>query len=83
MSCPFFPSLMGEENLIDCSRSNSDLVVYIKPEDLEKLKHENSMWLGNHRYEVDWLLGWVVTQRLGLAGVRSPWSIRFFQTFAL
>jgi 1-acyl-sn-glycerol-3-phosphate acyltransferase len=31
---------------------------------------ENSIWLGNHRYEVDWLLGWVFTQRLGLAGVR-------------
>jgi len=30
---------------------------------------ENAIWLGNHRYEVDWLLGWVVTQRLGLAGV--------------
>jgi len=48
--------------------SNSDLIVYIKPEDLEKIRQENSMWLGNHRYEVDWLLGWVVTQRLGLAG---------------
>ncbi|CAF3362079.1 unnamed protein product [Rotaria socialis] len=48
--------------------SNSDLIVYIKPEDLEKMRQENSIWLGNHRYEVDWLLGWVVTQRLGLAG---------------
>ncbi|CAF1314506.1 unnamed protein product [Adineta steineri] len=48
--------------------SNSDIVVYIKPDDLEKLCQENSLWLGNHRYEVDWLLGWVVTQRLGLAG---------------
>ncbi len=51
------------------SRSNSDLIVYIKPEDLEKMGRENAIWLGNHRYEVDWLLGWVVTQRLGLAGV--------------
>ncbi|CAF1153068.1 unnamed protein product, partial [Adineta ricciae] len=32
------------------------------------LRQENSIWLGNHRYEVDWLLGWVITQRLGLAG---------------
>lgn len=55
----------------DYSRSNSELTVYIKPEDLEKLRKENSLWLGNHRYEVDWLLGWVVTERLGLAGVRS------------
>ncbi len=55
--------------MIVFSRSNSELIVYIKPEDLEKMRKENSIWLGNHRYEVDWLLGWVVTQRLGLAGV--------------
>lgn len=48
--------------------SNSDIIIYIKPEDLEKMRTENSLWLGNHRYEVDWLLGWVMTQRLGLAG---------------
>ncbi|CAF2451074.1 unnamed protein product [Rotaria sp. Silwood2] len=48
--------------------SNSDITVYIQPKDLEKMRRENSLWLGNHRYEVDWLLGWVVTQRLGLAG---------------
>ncbi|CAF0967516.1 unnamed protein product [Rotaria sordida] len=48
--------------------SNSDITVYIKPEDLEKMRQENSLWLGNHRYEVDWLLGWVITQRLGLTG---------------
>ena len=50
-------------------RSNSDLIVYIRPEDLEKIRQENAIWLGNHRYEIDWLLGWVITQRLGLAGV--------------
>jgi hypothetical protein len=55
-------------------RSNSDVIVYIKPDDLQKMSHENSMWLGNHRYEVDWLLGWVFTQRLGLAGVRLFFS---------
>ena len=51
------------------SRSNSDILVYIQPDDLEHMRRENSLWLGNHRYEVDWLLGWVCTQRLGLAGV--------------
>lgn len=51
-------------------RSNSDIVVYIQPTDLEKMRQENSLWLGNHRYEVDWLLGWVVTERLGLTGVK-------------
>ena len=67
------------------SRSNSDIIVYIKEEDLEKLRQENSMWLGNHRYEVDWLLGWVVTQRLGLAGVcffllvHTHWNNFFIQ----
>lgn len=51
------------------SRSKSDILVYIQPDDLEHMRSENSLWLGNHRYEVDWLLGWVFTQRLGLAGV--------------
>lgn len=55
----------------DDFRSNSDVVVYIQEKDLEKMRRENSVWLGNHRYEVDWLLGWVVTQRLGSAGVKQ------------
>jgi lysophosphatidic acid acyltransferase/lysophosphatidylinositol acyltransferase len=41
----------------------------MKPEDLEKIGQENSILLGNHRYEIDWLLGWVFTQRFGLVGV--------------
>ena len=44
------------------------------------MSQENSLWLGNHRYELDWLLCWVFTQRLGLAGVRFSFKIFFLHS---
>ncbi|CAF0861640.1 unnamed protein product [Didymodactylos carnosus] len=48
--------------------SYSDCVLYIDPKDLEYLKHEHSICLTNHKYPIDWLLGWVIAQRIGLLG---------------
>lgn len=49
--------------------SNSDLIIYVDRNDLEHLKHEYALNLVNHRYEIDWLIGLVTAQRLGLLGV--------------
>lgn len=46
--------------------SGSNCVLYIKPEDLELINKEHSICIMNHKYDVDWLMGWIVCQRVGL-----------------
>ncbi|CAF1177749.1 unnamed protein product [Rotaria sordida] len=48
--------------------SDSNVTVYVDPQDLKHLQHEYSIILVNHRYEIDWLLGLVVAQELGILG---------------
>jgi hypothetical protein len=50
--------------------SNSDITVYADPKDIEHLKNEYAINLTNHRYEIDWLVGLVTAQKLGLLGVK-------------
>jgi hypothetical protein len=54
--------------------SYSDINVYADPKDLECLKHEYALNLVNHRYEIDWLVGMVAAQKLGLIGV-NDWDL--------
>jgi hypothetical protein len=49
--------------------SDSDITVFADPKDIEHLKHEYAINLVNHRYEIDWLIGLVTAQRLGVLGV--------------
>ena len=49
--------------------SYSDIAVFVNQNDLECLKHEYALNLVNHRYEIDWLVGMVTAQRLGVLGV--------------
>lgn len=51
--------------------SDSNVTVYANPQDLKDLEHEYSIILVNHRYEIDWLVGLVVAQEIGLLGVCS------------
>jgi hypothetical protein len=57
--------------------ADSNVTVYVDPKDLEDLKHEYSIILVNHRYEIDWLLGLVVSQEIGLLGVRFSIQVYF------
>ena len=49
--------------------AKSEITIYADPKDLELLKHEYALNLVNHRYEIDWLVGMVAAQKLGLLGV--------------
>lgn len=49
--------------------SRSNVTVYVDPKDLKALQEEYAIILVNHRYEIDWLLGLVVAQEIGLLGV--------------
>jgi len=44
--------------------SESDCVLYINPDDLEKVRHEHAIVIMNHKYDIDWLAGWMICQRL-------------------
>ncbi|CAF0979391.1 unnamed protein product [Rotaria sordida] len=46
--------------------SKSNCVLYIKPEELEKVRKEHAIVIMNHKYDVDWLAGWIICQRLGI-----------------
>lgn len=50
--------------------ASTDLIIYIDKEDLEKYYgKEHGFLVMNHRYEVDWLMGWVLCDRVNILGV--------------
>ncbi|CAF1140090.1 unnamed protein product [Rotaria sp. Silwood1] len=46
--------------------SKSDCALYIKPDDLEKVRKEHAIVIMNHKYDIDWMAGWIICQRLGI-----------------
>ncbi|UJR37543.1 hypothetical protein I4U23_030245 [Adineta vaga] len=46
--------------------SRSDCVLYAYPEDVEKVRSEHAIVIMNHKYDIDWLAGWIICQRLGI-----------------
>ena len=49
--------------------SRSDFNIYIKDEDLKQLGNERALAVMNHKYDIDWLLGYILCQRINLLGV--------------
>ena len=49
--------------------SGSDCEIFISKEDLKHLGKENAVYIMNHKYEIDWLMGWLVCQRIGVLAV--------------
>lgn len=48
--------------------SNSELIVYCKPEDLAYIGREHNFTLINHSYEIDWLVGWLLIEKFHSLG---------------
>lgn len=38
-------------------------------DDLEKFKKGHKYVIMNHRYEIDWVCGWIISERVGTLGV--------------
>lgn len=50
--------------------SGSKVVLYVDKSDLEKYYgKEHGYLIMNHAYELDWLMGWVILERLQILGV--------------
>jgi len=48
--------------------SGSDFNLFISDEDFAMLGKENAISVLNHHYDIDWLMGWVMCQRIKLLG---------------
>ena len=49
--------------------ANTNLVLNIDNEDLKMLGKEKCLCVINHKYDIDWLMGWVLCQRVNLLAV--------------
>lgn len=48
--------------------SNVKYKVYITKKDLELTKNEHGFAISNHRYDVDWMSGWLFSDKIGIMG---------------
>jgi len=46
--------------------SGSKMDIYMDPEDFKLIAKEHAICIMNHKYDIDWLMGWIVCQRTGL-----------------
>lgn len=52
--------------------SDSSVVVYTESENFKKyFGREHAYLIMNHTYEVDWLIGWIFCDSVGVLGVRN------------
>ena len=49
--------------------SGSTCDIYMNEEDFKYVGNEHVICIMNHKYDVDWLMGWIVCQRTGLLHV--------------
>jgi hypothetical protein len=51
--------------------SGCDFNLYIKDEDLKQIGKERTLAIMNHKYDIDWLLGYILCQRISLLAVKN------------
>lgn len=59
--------------------SGSTLYIYISDEDLKHCGTEHVLLLMNHTYEVDWLVGWVFCEKVGVLGNCKAYAKKVIQ----
>ena len=51
--------------------SGSDFQLFCSDETFKNLGKENIISILNHHYDIDWLFGWILSQRASLLGVKK------------
>ena len=51
-------------------------------EDLSKIGQEHAIVIMNHKYDIDWLMGWIMANRFGVLGVGNHFLIYSHETVA-
>uniref|UniRef100_U5EUZ3 Putative lysophosphatidic acid acyltransferase lpaat n=1 Tax=Corethrella appendiculata TaxID=1370023 RepID=U5EUZ3_9DIPT len=59
--------------------SNTELFIYISKEDLEYCGKEHTLLLMNHSYEIDWLVGWMFCEKVGVLGNCKAYAKKVIQ----
>lgn len=60
--------------------SNSKLYAYMDEEDMKKYAgKEHVLLLMNHSYEIDWLMGWVFCEKVGVLGNCKAYTKKVLQ----
>lgn len=70
-----FPELVFLGNWWGSSKVN----LYITPEDLELSKKNHGLLIMNHTYEVDWLMGWLYCDMIGVVGNCKAYAKKVIQ----
>lgn len=50
--------------------SGCECELFMSDEDFKHVNKEHTIVIMNHKYDIDWLMGWIVCQRTGLLPVR-------------
>ena len=50
--------------------SGCECELFMNDEDFKHVNKEHTIVIMNHKYDIDWLMGWIVCQRTGLLPVR-------------
>ncbi|XP_041352089.1 1-acyl-sn-glycerol-3-phosphate acyltransferase gamma-like [Gigantopelta aegis] len=45
-----------------------ETLIFITPEDLKYIGTEHNLVIMNHKYDIDWLMAWILAERFGLLG---------------
>ncbi|GFR67471.1 1-acyl-sn-glycerol-3-phosphate acyltransferase 3 [Elysia marginata] len=48
--------------------SGSNVILYMKPEDLKYLGKEHTLAILNHKYDIDWVMTWLLCEEFGCLG---------------
>lgn len=72
-------SLMSQVLFLAEWWSGSDVRVYTEDADFEKWGTEHAIIVMNHTYEVDWLMGWIVSDRAGVLGAAKVFVKKMMQ----
>ncbi|KAK3774603.1 hypothetical protein RRG08_035032 [Elysia crispata] len=54
--------------------SGTEIVLYMKPEDLKYLGKEHALALLNHKYDIDWVMTWIMSERFACLGSTKVFS---------
>lgn len=49
--------------------SGMDIAMYMKDEDLPYIGREHILCIMNHKYDIDWLVAWTLSERFQMLGV--------------
>ncbi|CAI9718225.1 1-acyl-sn-glycerol-3-phosphate acyltransferase delta isoform X1 [Octopus vulgaris] len=59
--------------------SGTECVLYIEPSDLQYIGKEHALVIMNHKYDIDWLMGWILTERFGMLGGSKIYGKKFLK----